>query len=80
MTNEELKDLDIIVQRLRRNVAQSRVDYKENRINTYAWGLADGLLLGYEMIKAFQDKYPGPLKPIGEPEEEPNWPRYIEGR
>ena len=79
MTPAELAALDRIVERLRLNVAQAKVDHRSTS-NTYSWGLADGLLLGYEMIKAFQDKYPGPLKPIGEPEEEPNWPRYVEGR
>lgn len=57
MTPSEVRDLETIVTRLRRNVAQAKMDNRSPH-NTYSWGLADGLEIAYEMIKAFQDKYP----------------------
>lgn len=56
MTPAELAALDRIVERLRLNVAQAKVDHRSTS-NTYSWGLADGLEIGLDMIRAYRDRY-----------------------
>jgi hypothetical protein len=55
MNDLELKQLQRIVERLQRNKSMSKVEYQTSN-NTYQWGLSDGILIGYEMIKTFYDK------------------------
>jgi len=51
----ELAKLGKIVERLGRMKVQSKVDYKKHN-NVYAWGLADGVEVGYDMIYAFYEQ------------------------
>jgi len=62
----EQEDLKRICERLRRNISQAKMDNRHAR-NVYSWGLADGLEIAYDAIKAYYDKYYElkNMKPIG---------------
>jgi len=51
----ELAKLENLVDRLRRMKAHSKVHYHKYN-NVYAWGLADGVELSYDMINALYEQ------------------------
>jgi diadenosine tetraphosphate (Ap4A) HIT family hydrolase len=52
MTPNERKELELIVQRLKRNKAQA------GKGNGYNWGLSDGLEIAFDMVEAYLNKFP----------------------